>query len=76
LLSVTNTVAVQVSVANSVPTVHERVEVVEADEQYAEPAVIAQEKVYTPDPRVALVPTERVWPWSAEHPEEHGIGDD
>jgi hypothetical protein len=52
--------------------------VVEPDadpEQYDEPAVIAQVKLYPPDPRLAVVATESVWPWSAEHTEEQATGD-
>jgi hypothetical protein len=51
--------------------------VVEPDadpEQNDEPAVIAQVNVYPPDPKLAVVTTERVCPWSAEHPEEHATG--
>jgi hypothetical protein len=69
---------VHVSGTSRVPTLHEYVDIGEPEadpEQNAAPVVMVHVKEYPPEPRLAVESTERVWPWSAAHPDEHEMGD-
>jgi hypothetical protein len=43
--------------------------------QYGDPAAIAQAKAYPAEPPLAVVLISKVCPWSAEHVDEHEIGE-